>query len=40
MPDAFGTTIGITMDTYSYVIPALSEETAARVPRLIVGELG
>lgn len=30
-------TIGITLDTYSHVMPALEEETAARVARLIVG---
>ena len=32
-------TIGITLDTYSHVMPALEEETAARVARLIVGEM-
>jgi integrase len=30
-------TIGITLDTYSHVMPALEEETAARIARLIVG---
>jgi integrase len=31
-------TIGITLDTYSHVLPAIEAETAARVARLIVGD--
>ena len=32
-------TIGITLDTYSHVMPALEEQTATRIARLIVGEM-
>jgi len=30
--------IGITLDTYSHCLPALSEEAACRVAALVVGE--